>query len=408
MSNVLDRFLRYVAIDTTSNPDTTTNPSTALQLDFGRFMVEEMKAIGIADAQMDEFANVTGTIPGNVEGAPVIGFLAHMDTICDLSGKDVKASVVHYQGGDIVLNKDLGIVMSPKMFPVMDTVVGQHLVVTDGTTLLGADDKAGIAEIMVMAETLIKDPSIPHGTIKIAFTPDEEIGRGMSKFDAKKFGADFAYTVDGGPIGTIAFENFNAAAAKVTVNGSNIHPGSSKNKMKNSIHIAMEFHGMLPPYEQPANTEGYEGFSHLNNFNGNVETTLLQYIIRDHDKEKFNIKTARFEKIAAYLNEKYGEHTIDLKLTPQYNNMREIIEPNMHLIDIAREAFTEVGATPVSTPIRGGTDGAMLCYMGLPCPNLSTGGYNAHGKYEFCTVEGLEKMVEVLIKIAEKYSKKKK
>lgn len=404
MRSVLDRFLAYIAIETTAIHDSDTYPSTAMQLDFAKFMVEEMKAIGIEDAEMDQYGYVMGTIPATVEGAPTIGYIAHMDTVSDISGANIKPSVITYQGGDIVLNKELGIVMQESVFPQLKDYVGQRLVVTDGTTLLGADDKAGIAEILTAAEILIKDPSIPHGPIRIGFTPDEEVGTGTKYFDVKKFHADFGYTIDGGALGGLEYENFNAATAKVVINGTNIHPGASKNKMKNSLLMAMEFQAMLPVAEQPAYTEGYEGFSHLNVMEGNVERSSMTYIIRDHDSGKFEVKKARFQKIAAYLNEKYGDGTVELTLIDSYRNMREVVEPHMHLIDNAKAAFSELGITPVISPIRGGTDGARLSYMGLPCPNLSTGGQNAHGKYEFVSVESMERMVEVLIKLATKYA----
>ena len=405
MSSVVERFLNYVKIETTSFHDAECYPSSAMQLDFAKYMVEELKAIGIEDAEMDQYGYVFGTIPATVENAPTIGLLAHMDTVSDISGKDIKPSIVKYEGGDIVLNKELDVVMKASMFPNLEKYIGQALIVTDGTTLLGADDKAGIAEIFALAERLLADKSIPHGKIRIGFTPDEEVGTGTLHFDIPKFGADFAYTIDGGAVGGLDYENFNAATAKVTVNGANIHPGSSKNKMKNSMHIAMEFDSMLPVRERPVNTEGYEGFSHLNTMEGNVEKTSMVYIIRDHDAAKFDSKKARFEKISAYLNEKYGEGTIELQLIDSYRNMKEFIEPHMHLIENAKAAFTECGVTPVIHPIRGGTDGAFISYNGLPCPNLSTGGENAHGKYEFISVQSLEKMVDVLEVLVQKYSK---
>lgn len=405
MSAVLDRFLKYISVETTSFHDAEQYPSSAMQLDFAKIMVDEMKAIGIEDAEMDKYGYVFGTIPATVENAPVLGLLAHMDTVSDISGKNIKPSIVKYSGGDIVLNKELDIVMKASVFPNLEKYIGEDLVVTDGTTLLGADDKAGIAEILTLAEKLIKDKSIPHGKIRIGFTPDEEVGTGTLYFDVKKFGADFGYTIDGGAVGGLEYENFNAATAKVTVNGANIHPGSSKNKMKNSMLMAMEFQGMLPVFEQPSNTEGYEGFSHLNTMEGNVEKTSMVYIIRDHDAHKFDLKKARFEKIAAYMNEKYGDNTIELQLIDSYRNMKEVLLPHMHLIENAKSAFSQLGITPVVSAIRGGTDGARLSYMGLPCPNLSTGGQNAHGKYEFVSVQSLQKMVYVLEVLVQKYSK---
>ena len=397
---VHERFLNYVKIDTQSVPEAEKIPSSEKQKDLGRLLVEEMISIGIKDAYMDENGYVYGTVKGNTD-APVIGFIAHMDTSPDMSGTNVKPRIIYdYDGGDIVLNEEKHIVMETKVFEHLMKYTGQDLIVTDGATLLGADDKAGIAEIMSMAEYFINAPHIKHGTIKIGFTPDEEVGQGAELFNIEKFGADYAYTVDGGEIGELEYENFNAACAKVTINGVNIHPGTAKNKMKNSILIAMEFQKMLPVYETPENTEGYEGFSLLNEMSGNVEKTLLEYIIRDHNIDKFNIKKERFKKNADYLNEKYGQGAVELKLEDSYFNMKEKILPHMHIIENAIKAMENIGIEPKVVPIRGGTDGARLSYMGLPCPNLCTGGHNFHGKYEYIPIQSMEKVVELLIEIA--------
>lgn len=397
---VHERFLNYVKIDTQSVHDAKKIPSSEKQKDLGRLLVEEMISIGIEDAYMDENGYVYGTVKGNTD-APVIGFIAHMDTSPDMPGSSVKPKIIYnYDGSDIMLNDEKQIVMKTEMFEHLSKYIDQDLIVTDGTTLLGADDKAGIAEIMSMAEYLINNPQIKHGTIKIGFTPDEEVGQGAELFNIEKYGADYAYTVDGGEIGELEYENFNAASAKVTINGVNIHPGTAKNKMKNSILIGMEFHNMLPVYETPENTEGYEGFSLLTDMSGNVEKTLLEYIIRDHDIAKFNIKKERFQKIADYLNEKYGQGTIELKLEDSYFNMKEKILPHMHIVENAIRAMENVGIEPKVVPIRGGTDGARLSYMGLPCPNLCTGGHNFHGRYEYISIQSMEKVVELLIEIA--------
>lgn len=401
---VHERFLNYVKIDTQSIPGKEAIPSSEKQKKLGKLLVEEMKSIGISDAYMDENGYVYGTIPENTE-APVIGFIAHMDTSPDMPGNDIKPKIIYnYGGSDIVLNEEKQIIMETKMFEHLLNYKGQDLIVTDGTTLLGADNKAGIAEILSMAEYFINAPQIKHGKIKIGFTPDEEVGRGADLFKVKEFGADFAYTVDGGAIGEIEYENFNAASAKVTINGANIHPGAAKNKMKNSILIGMEFHQMLPVYETPENTEVYEGFSLLNDMSGNVEKTLLNYIIRDHDMEKFNTKKERFKKITKYLNDKYGERTVETEIKDSYFNMKEKILPHMHIIENAKKAMENIGVEPVVTPIRGGTDGARLSYMGLPCPNLCTGGHNFHGRFEYIPIQSMEKTVEILIEIVKLYA----
>lgn len=403
---VHERFLNYVKFDTQSVEDVEMIPSSEKQKDLAMFLVEEMKNIGIEDAYMDEHCYVYGTVAKNTDkDVPVIGFIAHMDTAPDMPGNDIKARIVHdYDGNDIVLNEEKNIVMHTNMFEHLLNYVGNDLIVTDGTTLLGADNKAGIAEILSMAEILINNPDIKHGTVKIGFTPDEEVGNGANLFNVEGFGADFAYTVDGGALGEIEYENFNAASAKVTINGVNIHPGSAKNKMKNSILIAMEFQSMLPVHETPDNTENYEGFNHLNDISGDVEKTNLNYIIRDHNLDKFNLKKDRFIKIANYLNEKYGEGTVVVDLKDSYYNMKEKILPHMHIIETALTALKNIGIEPEIVPIRGGTDGARLSYMGLPCPNLCTGGHNYHGRYEYIPVQSMEKVVELLTEIVKLYA----
>ncbi len=404
MIKVHERFLKYVGFDTESDPDSETCPSTAKQLNLARYLVDEMKAIGIKNVIMDDHGYVYGDIPGNVE-APKLAFIAHMDTSPDLSGANIKARVVeNYNGEDIVLNSELGIIMSPKDFDHLLHYKGQDLIVTDGTTLLGADNKAGIAEILTMAEHLVHHPEIQHGPIKIAFTPDEEVGRGANLFDLKRLDADFGYTVDGGEIGEVEYENFNAATAKVKIHGTNIHPGSAKGKMKNSILIGMEFHSMLPVFDNPAYTEKYEGFNHLNDISGSVEETNLLYIIRDHDMAQFNKKKAIFKEIETFLNRKYGEGTVVVELIDSYFNMKEKVVPHFHLIENAMKAMKALGIEPLVVPVRGGTDGARLSYMGLPCPNLFTGGHNFHGRFEYIPVQSMEKSVDVLLEIIKLYA----
>jgi len=402
---VLDRFLRYVAVDTESVEDAICFPSSEKQKDLAKILVEELKELGAENPHMDEYGYVYATIPATSDKkVPVLGFLSHMDTSPAMSGANVKPRIVKdYDGGEIVLNEAEKIAMNPEMFPSLNRMVGQDLVVTDGTTLLGADDKAGIAEIMTMAELLLANTTIPHGTIQIAFTPDEEVGAGVDYFDVKKFGAEFAYTVDGGGLGEIEYENFNAASGRLKIHGQSIHPGSAKGKMVNAILVGMEFQQMLPVSQNPAYTEGYEGFFHLDRMAGGVEEAELFYIIRDHDKVKFAEKKARFEKTAAFLNEKYGAGTVECEVKDSYYNMKEKIEPYMFLIDNATKAMEQLGITPVITPIRGGTDGARLSFMGLPCPNLCTGGENYHGKYEYVSVQSMERIVELLLQIIKVY-----
>jgi len=405
MADVISRFLKYAKIDTKSDEASKSCPSTEKQLALARALVEELQSIGLSDASMDDKGYVMATLPANTKKkVPVIGFIAHMDTSPDMSGENVTPRFIEdYDGSDIVLNKKLGIVMSPVDFPELEKYVGQTLITTDGTTLLGADNKAGIAEIMTALAWCVDNPGFKHGTIKVGFTPDEEIGRGADHFDVKKFGAKYAYTVDGGELGELEFENFNAAKASITVNGRNVHPGTAKDKMINSMLIAMEFNGMLPSSETPAHTEGYEGFYHIIGIKGDVEKTSFHYILRDHDRDRFDERKSLVKKVAAFLNKKYGKNTVKVKLVDQYFNMREKIEPVMHVIDIAARAMRESGVEPRIKPIRGGTDGARLSFMGLPTPNLFTGGHNYHGKYEYIPVESMRKAVDVIIKIIELY-----
>ena len=389
---VAERFLKYVSYETTSDETTGVCPSTPGQKVLGAALVEEMKAMGIADAYMDEHGYVYGTVPG--EG-PVIGLIAHMDTAPDCSGKDIKTRIVHYEGGDIVLNEEKNILMSPVDYPSLKHNEGKHLIVTDGTTLLGADDKAGVAAILTVAQELLAEGG-RHATLRIGFTPDEEIGSGADLFNVKDFGAEYAYTVDGGGLGELEYENFNAASAVVTVHGRNVHPGSAKNIMINSQHIAMEFASMLPVQGKPEFTAGYDGFAHLCEMHGEVERSTLEYIIRDHDRESFERRKADFVRICQYLNERYGEGTVELKLKDSYFNMKEKILPVMHIVDRAKAAMERAGVKAKVVPIRGGTDGARLSYMGLPCPNLFTGGENFHGRFEYIPIEDMEACVRTL------------
>ena len=394
--NVIDRFLHYVSFDTQSSETSMTCPSTAKQKILGADIAEELRAMGLSDVLFSEEGYVYATLPANCETeAPVLALIAHMDTSPDCPGVDIKPSIIEYKGGDVVLNEELNIVMKAEDFPNLAAHAGKHLIVTDGTTLLGSDDKAGAAEIITAVEELIASGT-PHGKLMLAFTPDEEVGRGPENFDMSVFPADYGYTVDGGTLGEIEYENFNAAAAKVIVHGFNIHPGSAKDKMKNAALIAMEFNSLLPADEIPARTEGYEGFFHLTGMEGVVEEATLHYIIRDHDFELYHKRCELFKTIGEELNRKYGEGVVETVVTESYRNMREKIEPHMYIIDRAKAALTENGVEPKIVPIRGGTDGATLSYMGLPCPNLCTGGENFHGRYEFIPVEDMEKMVTVL------------
>lgn len=407
---LIKRFTTYVKIDTQSNEDSQTCPSTPGQWDLLNLLVDELKEIGMEEVTIDENGYVFATLPANTnKQVPTIGFLAHVDTATDFTGKNVKPQIVeNYDGGDVILNKELGIVLSPEAFPYLKNYKGQTLITTDGTTLLGADDKAGVAEIMTAMNYLIQHPEIKHGKVRVAFTPDEEIGRGPHKFNVDRFGAKYAYTMDGGPLGELQYESFNAAAAKITIKGNNIHPGSAKGKMVNSIKIGMELNQQLPVREAPEYTEGYEGFYHLLSFHGDVEKTELYYIIRDHDRQKFEAKKENLVKIVDQLRQKYGEDTIGLKLEDQYYNMREKIEPVKEVFENAKEAMERLDITPVIEPIRGGTDGSQLSYMGLPTPNIFAGGENMHGKYEFVSVETMMKATEVIVEIAKIFEEKAK
>lgn len=407
MSKVAEKFLKYVKFDTESDDNSSSVPSTSNQLAFADELVKELQELGLTNIS-NERGYVFATLPSNTQkSVPVIGFMAHMDTCPDMSGKNVNPKLVeNYDGNDIVLNSKKNIIMTTKDFPELKKYIGQTLITTNGTTLLGADDKAGIAEIMSAAEYLINHPQIKHGTIRVAFTPDEEIGRGPWHFDVKKFNADFAYTLDGGPVGELEYENFNAAGAKIEILGRNVHPGSAKNKMINSLLIANEFISMLPKDEIPSLTEKYEGFYHLISINGDVENTKIQYIIRDFDKADFEKRKQLIQDIVESLNDKYGEGTVHIELKDQYYNMKEKIEPVMHIVDTASEAMKAVHVVPITAPIRGGTDGAQLSFKGLPTPNLFTGGENFHGKYEYIPVFAMEKAVDVVLKIIELYANK--
>jgi tripeptide aminopeptidase len=401
MESVTDKFLRYIACDTQSDDESNSQPSTEKQLILLNLLVEELRAHGVADASIDQYGYVMATLPSNVEQeTPVIGFLAHVDTSPEMSGTDIKPQIIHdYDGGDIILNVETGLRLSPADFPELTNYKGQSIITTDGTTLLGADDKAGIAEIMWVVEYLQTHPEIKHGTMRIGFTPDEEIGRGVDKFDVERFGADFAYTVDGGEIGELEYENFNAASASIRVQGKNIHSGYAKNKMVNAIIVAMELNALLPSHQRPEHTDGYEGFYHLMQFNGTVEKAELHYILRDHDRSKLEEKKAYLKNCVELLVKKYGNNVFQLGMIDQYYNMREKIEPHFRIIEHARRAMERAGVSPLIKPVRGGTDGARLSYMGLPCPNIFAGGLNFHGKYEFIPVESMEKACEVILNI---------
>ena len=401
MEHVSERFLRYAKINTTSDEKSETCPSSKVQWDLANLLVKEMLEMGIADAHVDENGYVYGSIAANCEGQPVIGLIAHMDTVDAVPGRDFNPQVIDYQGGDICLNEEKGIYIRLSDFPEMARKAGKHLIVTDGTTVLGADDKAGVAEIMALCERLLNDDSIKHGKICIGFTPDEEIGRGADKFDVAGFGADFAYTADGGALHEVEYENFNASSARIVVHGRNIHPGSAKNRMKNAARIAMEFDSMLPEAQRPEHTEGYEGFFHLCSMQGDEENAQMIYILRDHDGDKLEEKKATVKRIEAFLNAKYGEGTVEAAIRDSYRNMREVIEQHMYIIERAEKAMKAIGLTPERVPVRGGTDGARLSFMGLPCPNLGTGGANYHGIYEHIAIEDMEIAVDMLQKIIE-------
>ncbi|MCT4595538.1 MAG: peptidase T [Anaeromicrobium sp.] len=405
MESIIDRFFKYVEYETTSDENSDTCPSSKSQCRFAKLLKDELEYIGLTHVYMDEFGYVYGTIEANTKReVPTIGFIAHMDTSPDTSGKDVKPKIIkEYDGGKILLNEEKNIVLCPKEFPELKNYVGQDIITTDGTTLLGADDKAGIAEIVTAMEYIINNPNIKHGKIKVAFTPDEEIGRGADRFNVEKFNAKYAYTIDGGEIGELEYENFNGAYAKIKIKGVNVHPGIGKNKMKNSILMGMELNSIISSKERPANTEKYEGFYHLNHIRGNVENTEMYYIIRDHSMEEFKEKKNRIEKIVNYINDKYGENTISLEMKDQYYNMREKIEPVMEVVNIAKVAMEQVGIKPKIKPIRGGTDGARLSFMGLPCPNIFTGGHNFHGRFEYIPVQSMLRAVETIVKIVQLY-----
>ncbi|MFP4979393.1 peptidase T [Paenibacillus sp. CN-4] len=405
---LMQRFIAYAKMDTQSNEDSLTCPSTPGQLELARKLVEELQEIGMEEVTVDENGYVMATLPSNSDKeVPVIGFLAHVDTATDFTGAGVNPQIVeNYAGGELVLNPELNIVLSPEAFPELAHYVGHTLITTDGTTLLGADDKAGIAEIMVAMKHLLTHPEIKHGKIRVAFTPDEEIGRGPHKFDVAAFGAQYAYTMDGGPLGELEYESFNAAAAKITCNGVNVHPGTAKGKMVNSAKIAMALHLRLPAGEAPEFTEGYEGFYHLSSIQGTPERSTLNYIIRDHDREKFEAKKAYLSTIVDEFRMTYGQDSITLELRDQYYNMGEKIKPVMHIVDIAREAMENLGIEPVIRPIRGGTDGSQLSYMGLPTPNIFAGGENFHGKFEYISADNMVKAAQVIVGIASLFEQK--
>ncbi len=406
--DLIRRFTSYVKVDTQSNEENENCPSTEGQWELAKMLVEELKEIGMEDVTIDEHAYVFATLPANTDkDVPTMGFLAHVDTATDFTGKNVKPQLVeNYDGGDIVLNEALKVVLSPSEFPELKNYKGHTLVTTDGTTLLGADNKAGVTEIMTAMDYLIQHPEIKHGKVRVAFTPDEEIGRGPHKFNVEAFNAEFAYTVDGGPLGELQYESFNAAAAKITVKGSNVHPGSAKNKMVNSAKIAMELHSKLPAEEAPEYTEGYEGFYHLLEMSGDVEQTKMYYIIRDHDREKFTAKKATMEAIVKELNDKYGADTVLLDLKDQYYNMGEKIKPVFEIVEVAKQAMENLGIKPDVKPIRGGTDGSQLSFMGLPTPNIFTGGENFHGKFEYVSVDDMEKATNTIVEVVKLFEER--
>lgn len=401
-----DRFLKYVSFDTQSSEESTTFPSTERQLVLLRHLAEEMKGMGLTEVEMDEHGYVMGTVPATpgFEDRPTIGFIAHVDTSPDMSGANVKPRLIEgYDGGDIALNEE--VTMRVADFPELSWFRGHTLIVTDGTTLLGADDKAGVAEIMTAVEYLMEHPEVEHGRLRVGFTPDEEVGRGVDYFNVERFGAKFAYTVDGGFEGELEYENFNAASAKARVQGRNVHPGYAKNKMVNALQVATELNGLLPAWERPEHTEGYEGFFHLVGLSGTVEEAEVSYIIRDHDRARFEARKRLMEEVAAWLNGRYGEGTVTLELNDQYYNMKEMVEPHPELIERAEEAMRMAGVKPLVRPIRGGTDGARLSYMGLPCPNLFTGGMNFHGRFEYCSLDTMRRAMETILNLARLWAK---
>ena len=403
-----ERFLKYVSFTTTSDENTKMTPSTPGQMVFAQYLVDELKSLGLQEVDLDKNGYVMATLPANIDkNIPVIGFISHMDTSPDMSAKNVKARIVeNYDGGDILLNAEKAIVLETNKYPEIIKYKGQDIIVTDGTTLLGADDKAGLAEIVSAMEYLMAHPEIKHGKIRIGFTPDEEIGQGADHFDVPKFGAEWAYTMDGGEIGELEFENFNAASAKITFQGLNVHPGYAKHKMLNSMRVAQQFAVMLPRHETPEHTEGYEGFYHLVGMEGTVEKSSLSYIIRDHDRDRFERRKKEIHHLVNKINSEFGQGTATLEMHDQYYNMREKVEPVMHVVDLAFEAMEAVGVKPNVKPIRGGTDGARLSYEGLPCPNIFAGGHNFHGRFEYVPVQSMEKAMMVIVKIAEILGKK--
>jgi len=407
MEQVTDRFLRYVRVYTTSDPESDTFPSTSRQLGFADQLAGELREIGLVEVARNEFGYVTATLPSNTDRkTPVVGFIAHVDTSPDYCGEQVNPQLVkNYQGQELALNAELGMVLSPVDFPELLKYIGQDIITTDGKTLLGADDKAGISEIITAMDYLIRHPEIKHGRIRICFTPDEEVGHGTRCFDVEKFGADFAYTLDGGEIGELEYENFNAASAKITVKGRSVHPGSAKNAMINSMLVATQIIQTLPPDQRPEHTEGYEGFFHLTSFTGDVSSTKLEYIIRDHDLTKFEARKNLMKEICSLVNLQYGQGIVSLELNDQYYNMKQKVEPVKYIVDLAERAMNDVGVKPKITAIRGGTDGAQLSWKGLPCPNIFAGGHNFHGPYEFVPVQSMQKAVDVIVRIAELVAK---
>ena len=408
MQSVIDRFIRYIKIDTQSARNSDSYPSTQKQLNLAKLLVQELLEIGLTDAAVDKYGYVTATLPANIDrkDIPVVGFLAHMDTSPDFSGENVNPQFIEdYDGGTVILNEGKNIIMSPEEFPDLKKYIGKTLITTDGTTLLGADNKAGIAEIMTAASYLLEHPEIKHGTIKIGFTPDEEVGSGVDYFNVEQFGADFAYTIDGGEVGEVQFENFNAAGAELTIHGRNVHPGKAKMKMRNALLIGMELNDLLPVFDRPEFTEKYEGFFHLYLFNGTVEEATMSYIIRDHDRSKFESMKQLLAKAVDFINEKYGDKVIEINIEDQYYNMSEQVKVHPKIMEIAIQAVQAVGLSPIIEPVRGGTDGSRLSYMGLPTPNIFTGGHYYHGKYEFIPTFAMEKAVETLVAIAERVAK---
>lgn len=405
--NITERFLKYVSFHTTSDYNTNMTPSTPGQMKFAQYLTEELKSIGLQEVELDNNGYVMATLPANTDKeVPVIGFISHMDTSPDMSGKHIKARIVeNYDGNDILLNEEKLIVLETSKYPEILQYTGQDIIVTDGTTLLGADDKAGIAEIVTAMEYMIQHPEIKHGKIRVGFTPDEEIGQGADHFDVPKFGAEWAYTLDGSQLGELEYENFNAASATVTITGLNVHPGYARHKMKNSMRIAHQFISMLPRHETPEHTEGYEGFYHLVGMEGVVEKTTLSYIIRDHDRDRFERRKKEMQHLVNKINAEFGENTAMLEMKDQYYNMLEKVQPVMHIVDLAHQAMTELGIEPIVKPIRGGTDGARLSFEGLPCPNIFAGGHNFHGRFEFLPVPSMEKASQVIVRIAQNLAK---